>query len=109
MPLLLQFVEVLADHLQQRVNVFSLKFVKTDLLRQLEALEALLRKLLCEVKALKVNGKLIAELFAGLTVAGLRHLLPGFLDMPNSVTNGKLPPMTLHHILLESTSLFAGV
>ena len=57
--------------------------------------------LLLQVKALEVDGKLREELFPGPTDAGLRHLLPGILDMPNSIINSELPPMTPHHILLE--------
>ena len=61
----------------------------------------LLRKLLGQVEAFEVDSKLRTELLPGLTDAGLHHLLPGIPDMPNSVTNGKLPTMTPRHVLME--------
>ena len=41
------------------------------------------------------------QLFPHPMDAGLRHLLPGIPHMPNSITNGKLPPTTPHHVFLE--------
>ena len=61
----------------------------------------LLQKSLGEVEVLEVDGVLKTELFLGSTDAGLRHLLKGILHMPNSIMNGKLPPMMPHHIFLE--------
>ena len=52
-------------------------------------------------RSLEVDGTLWTELFPGLMDVGLRHLLPRIPDMPNSVTNGKLLPMTPHHVFLE--------
>ena len=98
---LIQFIELLTDCFQQRVDVFFLELVKADLPRQLEALEAPLRKPLGQVEAPLINGELQTALSSCPTDAGLRHLLPGIVDMPNCITNGVGLPMTLYHVFLK--------